>query len=207
VGRRKLLPVGALPLVGGSLCLDFVNTTGARASGAARERLKSYGDLLVWSRRAGALDGRSERRLRAVGSKRAAGAVRALRRVCRLREDLYRLFRTIAQGGAPSLDTLKRLSAWWRAERVRRELAIEDGAVVLRVRVQADELDRMLWPIVASAAELLVSPRIARVKRCGECDWLFVDESKNRSRRWCKKVCGDRVRARRHYARSRAVAR
>jgi len=61
----------------------------------------------------------------------------------------------------------------------------------------------MWWPTVASAVELLTSERLTRTKRCGECDWLFVDESKNRSRTWCKKLCGDRTRARRHYDRIR----
>jgi predicted RNA-binding Zn ribbon-like protein len=66
-------------------------------------------------------------------------------------------------------------------------------------QVRGAELDAMVWPIVSAAVELLMSDRLARLKRCGECDWLFLDESKNGSRTWCKKDCGDRVRARRHY--------
>jgi predicted RNA-binding Zn ribbon-like protein len=65
-------------------------------------------------------------------------------------------------------------------------------------------MDSLLWPIVASAVDLLTSGDIADVKKCDECDWLFLDSSKNRSRRFCKTVCGDRARARRYYARHRA---
>jgi predicted RNA-binding Zn ribbon-like protein len=64
----------------------------------------------------------------------------------------------------------------------------------------------MLWPIVRSAAELLTSEDLGRVRRCGRegCDWLFVDSSKNRSRRWCSmEMCGSRVKSRRYYYRKR----
>lgn len=80
---------------------------------------------------------------------------------------------------------------------------MKNGALQLELRVDAQELDAMLWPIIASTVDLLTSDRVPRIKKCGECDWIFLDESKNGSRAWCEKVCGDRTRARRHYARVR----
>ena len=68
------------------------------------------------------------------------------------------------------------------------------------------ELDRVLWPVVLAAAELLTSGEPARLKLCGghDCSWLFLDQSKNRSRRWCSmQDCGNRVKAKRHYASKR----
>jgi predicted RNA-binding Zn ribbon-like protein len=70
-------------------------------------------------------------------------------------------------------------------------------------------LEQMLWPIARSAADLLTSPELGRVKRCARegCDWLFVDESKNHSRRWCSmSLCGSRVKARRYYRRQKEKA-
>ncbi|MBI2081511.1 MAG: CGNR zinc finger domain-containing protein, partial [candidate division NC10 bacterium] len=67
-------------------------------------------------------------------------------------------------------------------------------------------LDRMLWPVARSAAELLTSGELARVRECEaeSCAWLFMDRSRNRSRRWCDmKTCGNRTKARRHYERKR----
>jgi predicted RNA-binding Zn ribbon-like protein len=67
-----------------------------------------------------------------------------------------------------------------------------------------DELDRMLWPVARSAADTLTSGDLKRVRRCARqgCDWLFVDTSKNRSRRWCSmSMCGSRVKAGRYYRR------
>ena len=68
-------------------------------------------------------------------------------------------------------------------------------------------LDRMLWFIARSAADLLTSGNLDRVRQCGdeECGWLFIDTTKNRSRRWCDMTdCGNRAKARRHYSRLRA---
>ena len=68
----------------------------------------------------------------------------------------------------------------------------------------SDALDRMLWPIVWSAVELLKSDELAHVRECAndQCSWLFLDLSRNHSRRWCDmQSCGNLVKARRHYAR------
>ncbi len=203
MGRRTPLPVAKLDLVGGLLCLDLVNSTGARASRIPRERLRSYDDLLVWSRRAGILKASEADRLRHAAAKRPAEAKRAMARVLELREELYRLFRPIAENGKPPPGSVRQLGKWWRADRQRRELTAGDRRFTLRLQVSRNELDVMAWPIVVSAVDLLVSDRLTKLKRCGECDWLFLDASKNGSRIWCKKRCGNRVRARRHYRRIR----
>ena len=68
-------------------------------------------------------------------------------------------------------------------------------------------LDLPLWPVARSAAELLTFQKLGRVKVCaGEgCSWMFLDESRNGSRRWCdSRDCGNRERVRKHLARKRA---
>jgi predicted RNA-binding Zn ribbon-like protein len=70
----------------------------------------------------------------------------------------------------------------------------------------ADNLERMLWPVAWSAGELLLSDDRKYLRECGghDCDWLFLDTSRNHSRRWCDmKTCGNRAKARRHYERAR----
>lgn len=199
MANRKLLPVTELPLVGGALCLDLINTTGARDSDAPRERLLTYADLLVWGRRAGIASQSRADYLRKRIAKEPREAEAAVARVRELREQLYAVFRPLADGAEPSRDAVAQVDKWWRADCKRRQLVSRSGVFEFRLQVSGDELDAMVWPIVSSAVELLTSDRLTRLKRCGECDWLFLDESKNGSRTWCKKDCGDRVRARRHY--------
>jgi predicted RNA-binding Zn ribbon-like protein len=202
---RKLIGIEEMPFVAGSLCLDLVNTTGARATGAPRERLSTYRDFLVWSERAGILDSTAARRLRSTAGNRKADATRALASVRQVREELYRLFLGIAERHHVDPKRVAGLARLWRAARNRQELVAGEGGVEVRLVANGADLDEMLWPIVLSAVELLTSDRLRLLRRCAECDWLFLDESKNGSRRWCKSTCGNRARSRQRYKRSRTA--
>ena len=70
-------------------------------------------------------------------------------------------------------------------------------------------MEWVLWPIVQSAADLLTTESLDRVRLCKaeDCGCLFVDASKNRSRRWCAMSdCGNRAKVRRHRQRLRESA-
>ena len=63
-----------------------------------------------------------------------------------------------------------------------------------------------LWVLAMSASDLLTSDAVDRVRECDnpECRWLFLDTSKNHTRRWCDmKLCGNRMKARRFKAHKR----
>ena len=201
---RMLLPVEDIPLVGGVVCLDFVNTAGARASGSPRERLTHYRDLLVWSQRVGILDAQDAARLKRAAARHPDHATRALARAHSIREAVYTILLAFAEDRRPDNRAVGELVRHWRAARSRQELAAADHGFELRF-VRSDKLDRMLGPIVVSAVDLLTSERLALLKRCEECDWLFLDESKNGTRRWCKAMCGNRARSRERYARLRVT--
>jgi predicted RNA-binding Zn ribbon-like protein len=71
---------------------------------------------------------------------------------------------------------------------------------------EGDHLERPLWPIAVAAVDLLRSGPLDRLKACEECPWLFLDTSRNRSRRWCSMDdCGSRRKMRR-YRERRATA-
>ena len=99
---------------------------------------------------------------------------------------------------------LSALNAALREASARLEVAPSAGGFEWTWVLDEDELDRVLWPIVGSAANLLTSAELGRVRQCARrgCDWLFVDLSKNQSRRWCSmELCGSRVKSRRYYRR------
>jgi predicted RNA-binding Zn ribbon-like protein len=193
--------------IGGALCLDFANTANWRAAPAPEERLGPYGDLVAWGRQAELAKGAEAKRLLEEARARPAAAGAALRRAVGLRETIYRTFAAVAGGRRPAPRDLASLN-----EAVGR--AMGRPAIVPAGRGFAwawagDEggLDSFLAPVARSAAELLLSPEAARVRQCADdrgCGWLFVDRSKNRSRRWCDmKDCGNRAKARRHHRRRR----
>jgi len=198
--RRAFQGVQTVPLVGGLLCLDFVNSTGARRSGAPRERLRSPGDLLTWARRTRILSAGGRLPFERLLRRRPREADAGLARVLELRECLYRTFVASIAGDAPRASDLALLQRWadrvaccrrlaWRGQRLRWEWTAET------------DLEALCGPVVHSAVELMAEGRLSVLKKCGECDWLFMDGTKNQSRNWCKKACRDRVKSRRYYRR------
>jgi predicted RNA-binding Zn ribbon-like protein len=196
-----------IPFVGGSLCLDFVNTTGARASAAPRERLTCYDDLLTWSQRAGVLDAPTARRLRRAAATREKDAAQALRRARNVRENLYDLLSALVGGRRPSAAAVARVAAHWKDARRTQELVLDESGLKIQTITHETDLDSPISPIVAAAVDLLTSDRRALMKRCAECDWLYLDTSKNSTRRWCKSTCGNRARSRERYERQRRTGR
>jgi predicted RNA-binding Zn ribbon-like protein len=198
--------VDDMELVGGELCLDFVNTASERASGAPeRDRLTGYADLVGWGERTGALDTATAEGLRRVAAARPEEAEAVLRRAKSLREAIFRVFATSSGGAAPVAADLAELSAAAaEASAAQRLTPTAHGFDMAWPETEA--LDRAWWPAATSAVALLVSEDLSRVKECAtdNCSWLFLDLSRNRSRRWCSmKDCGNRAKARRHYARTR----
>ncbi|MCI0432139.1 MAG: CGNR zinc finger domain-containing protein [Gemmatimonadetes bacterium] len=191
--------------VGGDLALDLVNTGSRRRTGPFRERLNSYEDLLIWAERLEVVGGERARRLRAVASSRPAEAARVLEDARALRETLYRVFSAETAGTPPAADDVAALSRAAADAASHREVrASADG--YRYVWPDSDRLDQVLWAPALAASDLLVSEDRARVKECAtdDCTWLFMDMSRNRSRRWCDMSdCGNRAKARRHYARTR----
>lgn len=199
---RIHIPVEDMPLVGGVVCLDFVNTTGARATRAPRERLTRYRDLLVWSRRVELLDAHAAARLTRAAMRQPDEAARVLARARAIRETVYAVFLAVVEGRRLDHHAVGDLTRHWHDARRRQELSAAKQGLEVRF-VGSDKLDRMLGPIVVSAVDLLTSHRLPLLKRCSECDWLFLDETKNGTRRWCKAMCGNRARSRQRYERQR----
>lgn len=205
MGNRER-SAGNLELIGGSLCLDFVNTVSARSGKEQREYLTTYRDLVAWSQHAGLLTADQANRLLHSAARRPTRAAATLERAIGVRETLYGVLADVANEREPERVDLVALNQVLHEALSRREIGRSAGGFVWHWVVEPDELERVLWPVVYSAGELLTSADLGRVQQCARdgCDWLFVDTSKNRSRRWCSmEACGSRVKARRYYRRKR----
>lgn len=196
-------------LSGGALCLDFANTGPDRKAPETREEhLKSYADLLSWAVQSGELSIADARRLQAAANHSPAKANAVLRKARELRQVVFDVFRAIAAQRAPATADLDVLNRYWKSAASHRGIA-HSGGNFQRVWVmdEGDELERPLWPVTASAEELLTSGEVSLVRECGAdtCSWLFLDHSRNKSRRWCDmKTCGNRAKAKRHYERAKS---
>jgi len=187
--------------------LDFANTLAWRGSDRQHDWLSSYANLLKWGKLVGVLSEATAHRLHRDAARRPAHADSVLRQAVELREAIYRIFSAIAAEASPQAADVNALN-----------VALAEALTHLRVLPAADvfmwdwsgdegALDRMLWPVAWSAAELLTSEELDRVGECqGDgCGWLFMDMSRNHSRRWCDMGdCGNRAKARRFYRRKKA---
>jgi len=215
-------PVATTKMVGGRLCLDFVNTIGGRDSDPARskkdpyaviiqrDKLNDYVDLLAWSRRAGLLTEAELQALIRAGKRREAEAASVLARALALREAIYRICKAIVGKRSPQAADMELLNQELAQARDHESLiAVADG-FDWQWTGSRNELDRMLWPVARSAAEMLTMGDLTRLHACeGEgCGWLFEDTSRNRSRQWCTmEDCGNLAKVRRFRTRSRRAAR
>jgi predicted RNA-binding Zn ribbon-like protein len=186
--------------------LDFANTVGWHASDHPQEWLLSHVDLLAWSEHAGILTGQQKERLLQVARDHPALAEAVLARAIALREAIYRIFSRIVQDGQPKTEDLATLQkAYAEAMEHARLVPLTDGFTFIWPEKE-ETLDAPLWPIAYSGMELLLTKQWHQVKECpGDgCGWLFLDRSRNQSRRWCNgQDCGNRVRVRQHYQRHR----
>lgn len=201
------LNVQELRLLGGRLCIDFVNTVENRAGNRPEELLASYADLVRWGRHAELLDEPEVDRLLTLADADMQAAERVLVQALGLREALHRVLLAIARHDEPDASDLFDLKdAYDRAVRAA-TMARHGDRYVWDWQTADAQLDQLLWPIAGSAIELLMEDDLGRVKVCANahgCGWLFYDNSKNASRRWCRmEGCGSQAKMRRQYAKRR----
>jgi predicted RNA-binding Zn ribbon-like protein len=194
-------------LTGGLLCLDFANTVDDRPEIHPQELLTSFQDLVSWSQQAQVLTVQEASQLLEKAEQRPANATRVLKWAVKVREAIFRIFKAVAEDESPEEEDLVTLSAMVAEAQKHAQIVPGTDGFRWDCAVKPDELDSMLWPVVRSAADFLTSDDLDTIRVCASdsCDWLFIDTSKNHSRRWCNmKSCGNREKARRFYTRKKS---
>ncbi len=188
--------------VGGLPCLDFAN---------AKKRLRKWIDtadfdaLLGWSIGAGTISEAEAVLLRAAAERTPKKAAKTLKRAADLSHLMCRVFSAVAEQRRPSTDDLAGLNSELVEAMSRAQVVVDGDRYGWGWSGEESEPERPLWPVIRSAAELLVSNELDRVKICPDdrCRWVFLDTSRNLRRRWCDmKVCGNRAKVRRFRAKS-----
>jgi predicted RNA-binding Zn ribbon-like protein len=194
--------------VGGWLCLDFVNSVNWDSPERAAERFFDYTDLVRWGQFAAALTEAEAQQLLRAAAGRPGEAAAVYEQALALRATIHRIFAAVANGSSPAAGDLAALNAALAEALAHARLVASGSGFTWSWAGAPESLARPLWLVVGSAAALLTSEQLARVGQCaGEsCGWLFLDTSRNRSRRWCEmEHCGNRAKARRHYRRKQAA--
>ena len=198
---------GNLSLVGGELCLDFTNTVDWRNDNKRqKEWLNDFSDLILWSRHAGIIEEKTAQALSLKAWQQPDKAKQLYKKAIELREILFHIFSFLAIERKPEDYNLSIFNRFLVEAMAKSCLVSLQDGFTWSFCQDPDSMDFILNPIIKSAADLLVSPDLKHLKICADdcCGWLFIDMSRNYSRRWCNmKDCGNRAKAHRYYQRKR----
>jgi predicted RNA-binding Zn ribbon-like protein len=194
---RKPAP-SPFQLVAGHPVLDFVNTLDWRfRSTGSEELISGYDDLLRFTEQCRLLSRSEARQICATAQSRVCRRVLASAR--RFREVLATVLYSVIENRSPAEVSLRRLSSYFHDAQDARIMGWGKGHLIWTLNHRhAPEF--LLWKLSIEAASLLASKESSKIRACSnpECRWLFLDTSRNHSRRWCDmKLCGNRIKARR----------
>jgi predicted RNA-binding Zn ribbon-like protein len=197
--------------IGGSLCLDFINTVEGRSHRQKRsssndytihrDKLSSYSDLVRWCQHeeTDLLAAKDAKRLLHLAQNHSRAAQAVFERAITLREAVYQIFKSVTEGQKPKPHDIEKLNQELITARAHEKLVFSSGSFDATWEETDGNLEAPLWPVTRSAAELLTSD-LSRLRQCGgeECGWFFLDTSRNRSRQWCDMAdCGNLAKVRR----------
>ena len=189
-----------LELVGGTLCFDFTNTINSRRM-PEHDYLLTYSDLVYWAEKVDILSSQQAKGLKQRETQDVKKAEKAIEHARSAREIIYRVFSAIANQSKPQGEDLSAFGRLYQEAIANGRFVRADGHYEIEWKVD-ETFDALLWPIVSSAEKILVFGELSQVKECPSCGWLFLDTSKNQSRRWCSmKTCGARDKMRRYHRR------
>jgi predicted RNA-binding Zn ribbon-like protein len=198
------LPPGIreLPIVAGHLALDFANTVDDPLGPQRHDHVATYPALVYWSTRVGTLPPAAAADLLRAAQAAPRRAAAVVRRAATLRDRLNETFGALVDGTGIT-PHWPRLRPFVTAALAHAEMT----GTPPRPMWGHDDLEAPLWPVAEAAYRLLTDADLVRLKRCVACPWLFIDRSRNHSRRWCSmEFCGTDEKVRR-YVTKRAASR
>lgn len=183
--------------IAGAPALDFANTVGGSRERPTHDHITRYADVVEFARQRSDITDSHAAKLLALAKANPSGALAVLERAIQLRDAIWASFPADRNPSPKVVATISteaaRSAAHMRLAGTRESYGWAFGDDV--------DLERVLWPIARSAADLLTSPfHRAIVRECESdtCSWLFLDKTRNHSRRWCDMGdCGNRAKARR----------
>jgi predicted RNA-binding Zn ribbon-like protein len=190
------------------LALSFVNTRYWRGSPQPTEELATPAQWLDWCIRSTDLPREAVAPITDRWGQDPAAAEAAFDEAIALRETIHRAFTAIAEEAEPAADDLGALNVALARAPARTRLESGEGRHGWSLGALAPGATSLLAPVLWSAGDILAGPARKRLRCCSneQCRWVFVDDSRGGTRRWCSmSACGNRAKARRHYRRHKAT--
>jgi len=193
--------IETLELDGGWLCLDFINTVRSRTKEPNVCYLPTNDEVLKWAKRVKLFSHKDIREIMEYNKEHPDIAEKEHKKVIDIRETLCKIFTAIANNLPPSESLLEKFNKYLSESFNNLKIVVNNNRVVTEDWQKKDAgMHQFQLLIIRSAYELLKSDLLATLKRCDNCGWLFLDRSKNRSRRWCNmETCGSSEKSKKYY--------
>lgn len=184
---------GTYKLIGGEVCFDFTNTVSWRETDHPHEWLDSFENLSRWAKITGVLETKDANKLLQTLKNSEKEGKTKLAQLRKTREFLFGLFSCLAHQGPIPGDDLQKLSTLAQKARNHQVLISSPSGYQWSWASDISPMDQLLYSIIQSASEVITQGDLTRIKQCPSCQWLYMDLSKNKSRRWCTmEDCGNR---------------
>lgn len=186
---------------GEQLCIDFANTLDDRSTDAPIERLGGYSDLLQFGLVTESIDSSVADQLSELATQQPRNAEEVRLSAITLREAVYRVLAEHAAGETPDQTDLECINQAISQAANHGRIELANGQFAWRWQEDPLELERPIWPIIDSIRDFLLNGDLDRLHVCAaeDCQWLFYDTSRNRSRKWCDmETCGNRAKINRY---------
>ncbi|UZR99798.1 CGNR zinc finger domain-containing protein [Chondrinema litorale] len=177
---------GTYKLIGGEECFDFTNTVSWRETAHPHDWLDIEENLARWAQITGILNEGQAKHLIKISNEE-------LEYVKSIRVFLYQLFNSQITKGSISKDSLYELSELTQKANKHQVLSPSPTGYIWSWQQSIKPIELVLFTIIKSASDVLTRGDLSRIKKCPSCQWLFLDTSKNKRRRWCTmEDCGNR---------------
>lgn len=194
----------ARDIVGGNSALDLVNTVSGW-NHDPEDWVPDIASFLTWARACGVLDTREKNEAARQAESCPVAAERVLASVKELRLALWGLIDALEHRKPAETGDLSVINEWMRRLVLSEHVAVRHNKISFAINQDIPVMEFPSLRLTAAALSLLKDFPAGRIKTCPshDCGWKFVDQSRNRSRRWCDMaVCGNLAKTRQYRARN-----
>ncbi len=206
---NKERSIVSLPLDGGVLCFDFINTVHSWREDNRHEYLGNYAEWIQWCQKLKLLSAKRRKILLDYAQNHSAETFKAFDHIIRARKMLYHFFSAVAAGQLRKLDNdlLEKFNQQVTASLKHIAFRVNNNTIELGWRQQEIDLLEPFYLVMKSAYDLLTTAALSRIKECPVCGWIMMDFTKNNQRRWCSpQTCGSIEKSRKYYLKKKAAA-
>jgi predicted RNA-binding Zn ribbon-like protein len=187
---------GTYKLIGEELAFDFINTISWKDTEWEHDWLNSPGNFISWSLFTHLID---EKKARSFKKQPMPELLKDLKQVHLARNDLRGLLMPLATGTKPPAEAFTKLNSMLLQAAKSRHI---DRSDYKWSWAEPSSLPNLVSPIAWNAAHIITELDHSRIRCCPGCNWIFYDQTRSRSRRWCDMGdCGSRDKALRYYHR------